>query len=88
MLAQRTDEVIGEFIAFVDVTAYLTYPALLAFCLGLRLNLVLIVGVGHGLLIGHDSGLGHRAWTKGMQRNSCKGLSDRCSPFISSGPSK
>ena len=59
MLAQRTDEVIGEFIAFVDVTAYLAYPALLAFGLGLRLNLILIIGIGHGLLIGHDSGLGH-----------------------------
>ena len=61
MLAERTDEILGQLFALIDVAAYLAYPALFAFCLGLGLDVVLVVGVGHGLLVGENSRLSDAA---------------------------
>ena len=48
MLADRTDEICGKFIAFIDVAAYLAYKAFLFGCFWFRFYIVLIVVVGHG----------------------------------------
>ena len=59
MLTQRTYDVIRELVALVDISADLTYEAFLAFRFRLRLDVLLVVGVRHGLLIGKHSGLSH-----------------------------
>ena len=61
MLAQRTDKVVWKHIPFIDISAYLAYKAFLSFRLRLRLNIVLVVGVSHGLLIAHNSGFRYGA---------------------------
>ena len=61
MFAQGADDVIGQRLAFVDPAADLADVALLAFRCGLGLDVVLVVGVGHGLPVGDNSGLGDGA---------------------------
>ena len=61
MLAQRADDILGELVALVDVAANLADKAFLAFGLGLRLDVLLIVVVGHGLPVADDAGFGHAA---------------------------
>ena len=53
MLAQRADNIIRQSISLIDIAAYLAHKALLAICLRLRLYIVLLIGVGHGLPIAH-----------------------------------
>ena len=55
MLAEGADEILGERIAFIDVAADLADVSLFALGFGLRLHVVLIIGVGHGLLVGKHS---------------------------------
>ena len=55
VFAQRTDIILGEFLPFIDISAYLAYPAFLAFGLRLRLDIVLIVGIGHGISVADNS---------------------------------
>lgn len=55
MLAQRADDILGELVALVDVAANLADKAFLAFGLGLRLDVLLIVVVGHGLPVADDA---------------------------------
>ena len=57
MLAQRADDIFRKFIAFIDVSADFAYPAFFAFGLWLWLYMFLVVGVSHGILIAHDTGL-------------------------------
>ena len=52
MLAERADEILGERVALVNVSAYLAYPTLFALGLGFGLYVCVVVGVGHSLLIG------------------------------------
>ena len=59
VLAQGAHDVVGKGIALVDPAADLTYEALLAFGIGLGLYMILVVGVGHGLLVGDHTGLGY-----------------------------
>ena len=61
MLAQRADDILGELVALVDVAANLADEAFFALGLGLRLDILLIVGVGHGLPVIDDAGFGHAA---------------------------
>ena len=61
MLAQWTDKVVRQHLAFVDVAADLADPALLAFGLWLWLYILLVVGVGHGCPVGCDTCLCYRA---------------------------
>ena len=61
MLAQWTDEVIRKIFAFMYISAYLAYPALLALSLWLWLNVTEVVRIGHCLFIVQYAGLGHRA---------------------------
>ena len=61
MLAQGADDVLRQLVAFVDPAADLADKALLALCLRLGLHVLLVVGVGHGLGVGHDPGLGDGA---------------------------
>ena len=58
MLAQRADEVLGQGVAFVDISADFAHIAFFALGLGLRLDVLLIVGVGSGLLVRYDTCLG------------------------------
>src|SRR5699024_11524663 len=60
VLAQRTDKVLGEGVALVDIAADLAHKALLL-GLGLGLYVLLVVGVGHGLQGGEVHALGHVA---------------------------
>ena len=57
MLAQRADDIFRKFIAFIDVSADFAYPAFFALGLWLWLYMFLVVGVSHGILIAHDTGL-------------------------------
>ena len=57
MLAQRADVVLGKLVALVNEAADLADVAFLACGLGLGLDVVLIVGVGHCLLLGDDARL-------------------------------
>ena len=63
MFAPGTDEVGGEFVAFIDVAAYLADPFLLAACSGsgggLGLDVLLVVGVGDAGAVAEHAGL-HR----------------------------
>ena len=61
MLAERADEIIRKGLALIDIAAHCADPALLALCLWFRLDVVLIIGIGHGLLIGHHAGFRHLA---------------------------
>lgn len=61
MLTKGTDNILGQGVALVDITANLTYKALLALGFGLRLNVVLIISVGHSCLVGNNSCLGNGA---------------------------
>ena len=61
VLAEGADEVLGELVALVDVTADLADVALLAVRFGLGLNVCVVIDVGHGLLIREDSRLAYRA---------------------------
>ena len=61
MLAPRTDKVLGERVALVNVAAYLTY---VSFCLGLLgpwLDVGVIVAVGHSLGVGYHLRVDHLA---------------------------
>ena len=49
------DIVVWEFIAFVDVTADFADEAFFTFCFRLRLYVFLVVGVGHGVLVTHNT---------------------------------
>ena len=55
VLAERTDEVLGQLLALVDIAANLADPALFALGFGLGLDVVLVVGVSHGLTVGKDT---------------------------------
>ena len=57
MFAQWADDIFRKFIAFIDISADFAYPAFFAFSLWLWFYMFLIVGVSHGLLIVHDTGL-------------------------------
>ena len=57
MFAQRADDIFRKFIAFVDISADFAYPAFFAFSLWLRFYVFLVVGVSHGILIAHNTGL-------------------------------
>ena len=55
VLAQRTDEILGQGIALIYISAYTADIALLVVCLRLGLDVVLVVGVSHGLTVGKDT---------------------------------
>ena len=57
MFAQRADDIFRKFIAFIDISADFAYPAFFAFSLWLRFYMFLVVGVSHGILITHNTGL-------------------------------
>ena len=61
MLTERAYDIVRKLIAFIDISADLTYITLLAFRFRLRLNVLLVVCVGHGLLVREHSRLGHGA---------------------------
>ena len=61
MLAQRTDEILGQLVALIDIAADLADKALLALGLGLGLDVVLVIGIGHGILVADDASLGDGA---------------------------
>ena len=61
MFAERADEIFRKVLALVNVSADLADPAFLAFGLGLRLNICLIVGVGHRVLVADHAGFGDGA---------------------------
>ena len=61
VLAQRTNEIIGQRFALVDVSADLANVALLAVCLGLGLYVFMVVCVGHRLAVRDDSRFINRA---------------------------
>ena len=61
MLAQGAYDIIGQRVAFVDPAADLADEAGLALGLGLGLDRVLIVGVGHGLVVRENTSLGDGA---------------------------
>ena len=56
MLAERAYDIVRQFVAFIDVTAYYAYITLLAFGVRLRLHVALIIVVGHGLYVGDHAG--------------------------------
>ena len=66
MLADGAYKICRKFIPLVDISAYLTYKALLFFCLWLRFYMLLIVIVSHGLFSGDHSCLGDAADEHGM----------------------
>ena len=57
MFAQWADDIFRKFIAFIDISADFAYPAFFPSVCGFGFTLFLIVGVSHGLLIVHDTGL-------------------------------
>ena len=57
MFAQWADDIFRKFIAFIDISADFAYPAFFAFSLWLRFYVFLVVGVSHGILIAHNTGL-------------------------------
>ena len=61
MLAERADEIRREFIAFIDIAADFADPAFLLRGGLLRLDVVLIVGIGHGVEVGKRLGFRHAA---------------------------
>ena len=62
VLAEGTNEVIGQLLALINITAYFAYPAFFAIGLGLGLNVVLIVCVSHSFFIGKYSRLCNTAY--------------------------
>ena len=56
MLAQRADDIFRKFISFIDISADFAHESFLAVCFRLRFYVLLVVGVGHGILIAHDTG--------------------------------
>ena len=61
VLAERANEVLGKGVPLIDIAADLADIALFALGLGLRLDVLVIIGVGHGLGIREDLGLADRA---------------------------
>jgi len=61
VLAQRTNEVLGQILALINISANLAYPAFFAVGLGLGFNVVLIVGIGHCFLVGYNARLCYAA---------------------------
>ena len=61
MLAERTYEVLGQLVTLVHISANLADIALFTCGFGLRLDIVLVVGIGHGLLVGKHSCFGDGA---------------------------
>ena len=59
MFAQRADEIIRESISFINESADLADESFPAGSFRLRFYIVLIVGVGHGLLVGNNTRFGH-----------------------------
>ena len=57
MFAQWADDIFRKFIAFINISANFADKAFFAFSLWLWFYMFLIVGVSHGLLIVHDTGL-------------------------------
>ena len=55
MFAQWADEVFWKFVAFVDISADFADKSFFSFCLWFWFYIVLIVCVGHGFLITHDT---------------------------------
>ena len=55
MLAERTDEIIRQFIAFINVSTDLADKSFLSFCLRSGLYIVLVIGVCHGLTVVHNT---------------------------------
>ena len=60
MLAQWTDKVVGQFVAFIDVAAYFAHEAFLTLGLRFWLHVALVVVVSHRLHIGDYAGFSHR----------------------------
>ena len=56
MLAQWADIIFRKLIAFINVTAYFAHKAFFTLCLRFWLYILLIVGVGHGILVAHNTG--------------------------------
>ena len=61
VFAQWADDVFREFVAFINVAADFADKAFLSFGLWFWFDIVLVVGVGHGLLVAHDAGFGDAA---------------------------
>ena len=59
VFAQGADDISGQVLAFVDIATDLTYPTFFAFGLRFRLNLAMVVAVGHGGHIGDHAGFGY-----------------------------
>ena len=57
MFTQRADVVCRKFIALVDITADFADKTFLSFGFRFWFYVVLVVGVSHGILIAHDTGL-------------------------------
>jgi len=47
VLAERADDILGEFVTFVDIAAYFADIALFAVCFWLGLDVIEIIAVGH-----------------------------------------
>lgn len=54
VLAKGTDKVLGQWVALVDIAAYLANIAFFALSLGFGLYIVLVIGIGHGFFIGDN----------------------------------
>jgi hypothetical protein len=61
VLAKRTDEVLGELVALIHISANFADIAFFLGRLRLGLDVILIVGVGHGFFLGDDSCFGDSA---------------------------
>ena len=61
MFAQRADKILRKLIAFIDISADFADKPFFAFRLRLRLDMVLIIIVGHGFFIAHHAGFGDAA---------------------------
>ena len=62
MLAERADKIIRQNITLVNITAHLADKAFFALGLGLRLDIILIIIICHGLGVGYYARLGNKAY--------------------------
>ena len=61
VLAQGADQVVGQGFSLIDPAADLADKTLLACGIRCGLDVALVIGVGHGLLVGDHPCFGHRA---------------------------
>ena len=59
VFAKRADEIVGKDISFIDIAADFAHIAFFACCFRLRLHVVLVVSIGHGITFGNDSRFRH-----------------------------